>query len=615
MTQIKRVGRLFLLSVTLLVLVTCNPPTETLPAGTRPDGAVRLTTPPTGASDQNPAFSPDGSRLVFTRFDDGYNDGPAGLFLLDLGNLQVTRLMPEEDQDNVNLPGAAWDGYSGAIVFASDRAEADDLWRIAPDGSGLRRITSHSGLPWNIEPSWSPDGQWIVFEARRPGASEDGSVGEVWKVQSDGTGLTQVIGAPGFDDRQPNWSPVGDRILFQRRALPDGDWDVCTVTSDGDGLRNVTDDAAAEDTDASWSPDGAYIVYSTDDARLSVPNIFVIPASGGSPVQVTVSEGREDGAPSWSPDGKWIVFESHAGEDEDSPTSLWRIIVPDGLVTVPPTVAGAGSLPARLSAVDSFLYQLEDLDLSAIGDTAYDLVVMDYSADGTEAGEFNAGQMNALRRSPGGDKIVLAYMSIGEAEEYRFYWQDGWTPGYPAWLDAENPAWPGNYRVRYWDPEWQAIIFSYTDRLLDAAFDGAYLDIVDAYEHYADQGHADAAQEMADLVAAIAAHARARDADFYIFPQNAPELAVLVPGYLDSVDGIGQEDIYYGYEEDDQATPLEVTAELEQYLDLFRKAGGLVLTVDYATTPGHVEDATAKSTAKGYVPFVTVRDLDQLIVR
>ncbi|MDH4135263.1 MAG: hypothetical protein OEW09_00900 [Anaerolineae bacterium] len=50
MTQIRRVGRLFLLSVTLLVLVSCYPPAETLPAGTRPDGAVRLTTPPTGAS-------------------------------------------------------------------------------------------------------------------------------------------------------------------------------------------------------------------------------------------------------------------------------------------------------------------------------------------------------------------------------------------------------------------------------------------------------------------------------------------------------------------------------------------------------------------------------------
>ena len=274
---------------------------------------------------------------------------------------------------------------------------------------------------------------------------------------------------------------------------------------------------------------------------------------------------------------------------------------------------------STLPAVDDFVYQLQGLDLAAIGHTAYDLVVTDYSSDGSEAGEFTAAQIAALKHSPGGGKIVLAYMSIGEAETYRFYWQDGWAPGNPAWLDAENPDWPGNYKVHYWDPAWQAIVFSYTDRLLDAGFDGAYLDIVDAYETYADQGRSTAAQEMADLVAAIRAYARARDPDFYVFPQNAAALAVEVageytrePGYLDDVDGIGQEDMYYGYDGDDVMTPPAVTAELEGYLDLFKEAGKLVLTVDYATTPAHVDDAYAKSQAKGYVPFVTVRGLDQL---
>jgi TolB protein len=100
-----------LLLFALLIVVGCYPPPlpspPVLPANTRSDGAIRLTTPLAGASDQNPAFSPDGSRVVFTRFDRGYNGGPAGLFLLDLSSLQATRLTPVEDQDNVNLPGAA----------------------------------------------------------------------------------------------------------------------------------------------------------------------------------------------------------------------------------------------------------------------------------------------------------------------------------------------------------------------------------------------------------------------------------------------------------------------------------------------------------------------------
>ena len=273
----------------------------------------------------------------------------------------------------------------------------------------------------------------------------------------------------------------------------------------------------------------------------------------------------------------------------------------------------APTLPS-LSAVDDFLYQLQNLDLSAVGDTAYDLVVMDYSAEGDDETAFTAAQIATLQHSAGGDKIVLAYMSIGEAEDYRFYWQAGWAPGSPAWLDIENPDWAGNYKVHYWDPAWQTIVFSYTDRLLAAGFDGAYLDIIDAYEYYADQGRAAAAQEMADFVAAIRAYAHARDPDFYVFPQNTPELADKVPSYLNSIDGIGQEDIYYGYDADDVMTPPAVTAELESYLDIFKNAGKLVLTVDYATTPAHVDEAYAQSQAKGYVPFVTVRDLDRLTV-
>ncbi len=269
-----------------------------------------------------------------------------------------------------------------------------------------------------------------------------------------------------------------------------------------------------------------------------------------------------------------------------------------------------------LSAVNDFLYQLQDIDLEAVGETAYDLVVMDYSADGGDEAAFTAEQIATLKNSPGGPKIVLSYMSIGEAEDYRFYWQDDWQVDDPLWLDDENPYWRGNYKVRYWDSEWQAIILDYTDRILDAGFDGVYLDIVDAFWYYYDQERETAPQEMADFVAAIASHARARAPDFLIVPQNGAEIVtmVAVDEYLAVVDGIGQEDIYYGYENDDEATPAEVSRELEGYLDIFLEAGKLVLTIDYVTTPAHIDDAYAQSRAKGYIPFVTTRDLDELII-
>jgi len=318
------------LFVTLGLLATgrCSPSTAMPTASqARSDGAIRLTTPPGPASDQNPAFSPDGTRLVFTRFDNGYNEGPAGLFLLDLHDTAIiTRLTPAEDQDNVNLPGAAWNGVKGRIILSSDRDEADELWRIAPDGSDFTRVTVHTDTTWYSEPSWSPDGEWIVFEVSQPGGSEDGRVGRIWKVRSDGSDPTPLTDG-GHDDRQPNWSPSGERILFQRRTLPDGQWDIYTIAPDGSDLQQVTT-TASDDTDASWSPGGGCIVYSSDYGGLSVANIYLIPADGGTPARITNDE-TYDGAPSWSPDGGWIAFESATG-GEDSPSALWRIAVPAG---------------------------------------------------------------------------------------------------------------------------------------------------------------------------------------------------------------------------------------------------------------------------------------------
>jgi len=292
----------------------------------RADGAVLLGSPVAPASDQNPAFSPDGARIVFTRFENGYNIGPASLNVLDLSSGAIIRLTPVEDQDNVNLPGASWHPDLDRIVFASDRMEADDLWTVRPVGGELTRVTIHSGDPSFIEPSWSPDGTWIVFEADRPDG--DGGIrGEIWKVRADGTGLTPLTSDTGFDDRQPNWSPTGERILFQRHRPGEEDWDIYTVRPDGSGLTRVTASPSSE-TDASFSPDGRWIAYSSDFGGLPVPNIFVVPVDGGTPVRVTRSSTDEDGAPSFSPDGRWIAFESHPGQEEDSPASLWRIAAP-----------------------------------------------------------------------------------------------------------------------------------------------------------------------------------------------------------------------------------------------------------------------------------------------
>jgi cysteinyl-tRNA synthetase, unknown class len=268
--------------------------------------------------------------------------------------------------------------------------------------------------------------------------------------------------------------------------------------------------------------------------------------------------------------------------------------------------------------VNDFLYQLQNIDLEAIGETAYDLVVIDYSADGSDETAFSADQIAALRDSPGGQKIVLSYLSIGEAEDYRFYWQEAWYSNPPDWLDEENSDWEGNYKVRYWEPEWQAIIFgspdSYLDRIIAAGFDGVYLDLIDAYVYYEERGRETAAREMVDFVIALAEYAREQHPGFLIFPQNAPQLAVNFPEYLQTVDGIGQEDIYYGYPDEGIPSPEDFVAELEPHLDLLVDAGKTVLVIGYTTDAAQIAEQYQRAGERGYISFATVRELDVLTI-
>lgn len=282
-----------------------------------------------------------------------------------------------------------------------------------------------------------------------------------------------------------------------------------------------------------------------------------------------------------------------------------------------------------LNVVNDFVYQLQNIDLNAIGNTKYDLVVIDYSSDGTDDTKFTSTQISALKNSSGGNKIVLAYMSIGEAENYRWYWDNSWDSNNdgvpesaaPSWLGNSNPDWPGNYKVKYWDSSWQSIIFgsetSYLDKIIEAGFDGVYLDIIDAYEYWGSGGESglnrDTAEaEMVEFVKSIANYARVTKgkASFAVFPQNGEELSSH-SDYLGAIDGIGREDTWYN---GDTANDSNHTNSVISNLDVFKQAGKLVLVIDYVTQQSLINDFYSKAAAKGYVPYATVRDLDRITV-
>lgn len=318
------------------------------------------------------------------------------------------------------------------------------------------------------------------------------------------------------------------------------------------------------------------------------------------------------------------------------------------LLTAGHAFAAWPAVDLRGRKINDWAYQLQGaggapLSLRTLGATRFDLLVIDYSADGGADAEFTAAEIAALKNSPGGPKTVLAYMSIGEAETYRFYWNPAWTnargqltASAPAWLAAEDPQWQGNFKVRYWDPEWQAIIFgndsaaagtvgkSYLDRILDAGFDGVYLDIIDAYEYFGPGGDAaerpTAAADMIDFVSALAAYARTTRGkpDFIVMPQNGSDLVrdaseAQLAKYFAAIDAIGAEDtFFYGPLANNNAWRPQLWT--LQNLAKFRANGKPVFAIDYVTTPGKLVLFRRACALRGFVPFASVRPLDRVFV-
>jgi len=147
----------------------------------------------------------------------------------------------------------------------------------------------------------------------------------------------------------------------------------------------------------------------------------------------------------------------------------------------------------QLSELHNFLYLINPSEYASVTDltsalaaTDYDLVLLDLFFNDTA---LTSAQLDAMRnKAIGGQRLLIAYMSIGEAEDYRWYWQDAWNSNPPGWLCEENDNWAGNYYVEYWNDDWQALIFgspeAYLDRIMAAGFDGVYLDIIEGYEYF-----------------------------------------------------------------------------------------------------------------------------------
>jgi cysteinyl-tRNA synthetase len=256
--------------------------------------------------------------------------------------------------------------------------------------------------------------------------------------------------------------------------------------------------------------------------------------------------------------------------------------------------AGEGKAPASFAYVlqaDSFA-KTKSAAVEQLAGCDRDWIVLDAMFGGEVPWE--RSEIDTIRRGRPGRK-VLAYLSIGEAEEYRPYWHKEWKGKNvaPPWLGAENPEWKGNYRVKYWHAEWQRIMLGEIDDVMARGFDGVYLDIVDGFETFEQEGddfidnrvnpetRQSYRRDMVDWVKTIAARARVNNSGALVIPQNGSQLLAHAD-FLAAISAMGIEDLFT---EGNKLQPRSHTNEILRDLKMLTAADKTVLLIEYPKSP------------------------------
>jgi len=214
---------------------------------------------------------------------------------------------------------ATFPGPDGLISFArfSPKVNSAEIFIARPDGSGVTQLTSNPRR-FSINSDWSPDGQLIAFDSNRVDIDGQEEVSQIYVMNADGSGVTQLTRGPGFQGT-PGWSPDGSSLAI------DADWGDFPAlqgiwivpASDPDGVtqaeaqRVTTVPKGAEfDGEPQFSPDGSMIAFTRFKSFDKKKSAIHVVATDGSGLQRLTPWKLNASHPDWTPDGQMIAFDS-----------------------------------------------------------------------------------------------------------------------------------------------------------------------------------------------------------------------------------------------------------------------------------------------------------------
>jgi Tol biopolymer transport system component len=234
-----------------------------------PDGTGRRNLTRDAAQDADPAWSPDGRRIVYASMPSRCQGSGCQLDLCVIGRDGRDRVRLTSSPQDEREPDWSPDGTG--IAYTRSGAGDSEVWLMRADGGGQRPLTTDAGFA----PDWAPDGVRLLYEA--------GDY-RLYTIDADGSNRRRISGVRKV--RGARWSPDGARIAL---TLRDAVW---VMNADGTGLRRLRQSAASP----SWTPDGRHLVFVAYAARRTgAPELRRMDADGRN--EVVLGRDHADAAP------------------------------------------------------------------------------------------------------------------------------------------------------------------------------------------------------------------------------------------------------------------------------------------------------------------------------
>jgi Tol biopolymer transport system component len=244
--------------------------------------------------DGEAAWSPDGTRLVFTEHSADFSVWRLWLMNVDGSN---KHLLFAEDAAYNDFQGN-WSPDGSRVIFrrCNDAKEACAIYTIKTTGNGLNAITHYNQTvnDFDVKPEFSPDGKTISFSSFNRGGVQNG----IYLMGSHGTNI-HLITPTALGAVDADWAPDGSNMVFWTHCCNPEPSAIAVVNADGSGLQQLTvPPSPSEDIRPSYSPQGDQIAFQRDSFALSTSTIMIMPAGGGTPTPI-----HSGVSPSWGTAG------------------------------------------------------------------------------------------------------------------------------------------------------------------------------------------------------------------------------------------------------------------------------------------------------------------------